>query len=358
MRSFRLDPYLWIHLAGAAAVPIFLELCFLGLAAGDPVLPIGLEFLLVAVVGIAPVFWMQWQRPFYIFSLLVVAIKPDQLTDEQRRLLRLFKTTPVKALTVVVSGVLAIALWKLFHAPPLDAASITFLPQWRLGGLLIGAIAFLLSNVFLQVPASVLRVLLATESQIDADDAYPVEHIPQDFSIIGLRVAKILPDMVVETPQPATEGAAASSSGLDTTSEKSAAGVTDQPKQPSSEAAPPVSPPEAVPATEAPSDSDESSEKSVPQPDETGETTETVAHDADHEDASETGDASSEDASAQPVDELADTLPDHPDTMSDADADALETDTDSKAETHEAEDPHKPNITQSINPDEPEPPSN
>jgi len=332
MRSFRLDPYLWIHLAGAAAVPIFLELCFLGLAASDPVLPIGLEFLLVAVVGIAPVFWMQWQRPFYIFSLLVVAIKPGQLTDEQRKILQLFRTTPVKALTIVVSGLLAIALWKLFHAPPLDAASIAFLPKWRLGGLVIGAIAFLLSNVFLQVPASVLRVLLATESQVNDAEPYAVEHISKDFSVIGLRVSKILPDMVVEKPQLATEGAA-TSSGLDTTAEKSTAGDADPPKQSSSEAVSPESTSDAVPATDASSDGDASSETSVPQSE---ETTETVADEADHADGSETSDASSEDASAQPVDELADTSPHPPDMM--PDADALETDTDSEAETHEADD--------------------
>lgn len=343
MRSFRLDPYLWIHLAGAAAVPIFLEICFVGLAAGDPVLPIGLEFLLVAVVGIAPVFWMQWQRPFYIFSLLIVAVKPDQLTDEQRRLLRLFKTTPVKALTVVVSGVLAIALWKLFHAPPLDASSIPFLPQWRLGGLLIGAIAFLLSNVFLQVPASVLRVLLAPESQVNDTDPYAVEHISKDFSVIGLRVERILPDMVLETPQLATEGAATSLSGQDTTTDTSKADAADQPKQSSPKAAPPESTPDAGSATDASSDGDDSPDESVPQ---TEGTTETIANDADHDEASETGDALSEDASAQSVDESAGTSPnDHPDTGS-------------EAETQDVDDPHNSNSAQSINPDESEPPSN
>ncbi|MGJ3250323.1 MAG: low-complexity tail membrane protein [Elainellaceae cyanobacterium] len=312
MRSFRLDPYLWIHLAGAAAVPIFLELCFLGLAAGDPVLPVGLEFLFVAVVGIAPVFWMQWQRPFYIFSLLVVAIKPDRLTDEQRKILHLFRTTPVKVLTIVVSGVLAIALWKLFNAPPLDASSIAFLPQWRLGGLLLGAIAFLLSNVFLQVPASVLRVLLAPESQVNDTNPYAVEHISKDFSVIGLRVERILPDMVVETPQLATEGAAASASGQDTTTDTSAADDADQPKQSSPEAVPPESTPDAGSATDASSNGNEL-EEPVPQ---TDGTTDTVPN-----------------------------------------ANASETDTGSEVETQDGEDPHNPNVTQSINPDESEPPS-
>ena len=102
MRSFWSDPYLWIHLAGVAALPIFLEVCFLGLAVGDPVLPLGLELLLVAAVGIAPVVWMQWQRPFYIFSLMAIALKPEQLTVDRRKLLRLFKAPANRGLTVGV----------------------------------------------------------------------------------------------------------------------------------------------------------------------------------------------------------------------------------------------------------------
>jgi hypothetical protein len=33
-----------------------------------------LEVLLVAGLGIAPVLWMQWQRPFYIFSIVAIAL--------------------------------------------------------------------------------------------------------------------------------------------------------------------------------------------------------------------------------------------------------------------------------------------
>ena len=77
MRSFWSDPYLWVHLAGLAAVPIFLEICLIGFAVGDPLLPGWLELLLVAAIGSAPILWMQWQRPFYIFSLVGVALQPE-----------------------------------------------------------------------------------------------------------------------------------------------------------------------------------------------------------------------------------------------------------------------------------------
>jgi hypothetical protein len=201
MRSFRLDPYLWIHLAGAAAVPIFLELCFLGLSVGDPILPLGLEFLLIAAIGIAPIAWMQWQKPFYIFSLLVIALQPSQLTDEQRQILRLFKTMPVKVLTVIVSVGLAVVLWQLFQTPPIPTSAIAFMPQGRLSGLLIAAIAFFLSHLFLQVPVSVVRVLVASESEIKSLSPYPVEQIAQDFMVLGLRVSSILPEMTLESPK-------------------------------------------------------------------------------------------------------------------------------------------------------------
>ena len=70
MRSFGSEPFLWIHLSGVAALPIFLGLCLLGLAVSSPLLPVWLEMFLVAVAGIVPVLWMQRFRPFYIFSIL------------------------------------------------------------------------------------------------------------------------------------------------------------------------------------------------------------------------------------------------------------------------------------------------
>ena len=92
MRSYWSDPYLWLHLAGLAVLPLWLEVGLLGLAVGDPVLPVWLELGLVGSVGILPILWMQLQRPFCIFSLVAVVVKPTQLTADQRKLLTLFKS--------------------------------------------------------------------------------------------------------------------------------------------------------------------------------------------------------------------------------------------------------------------------
>ena len=134
MRSFWSDPYLWVHLAGIAAVPLFLELCLLGLAVGTPIAPVGLEWLLVGAIGVAPVLWMQWQRPFSIFSLIVLALQPQQLTDDQRRILRLFRTPLEKGLAALMAIALLATLWQLFQIAPIASEVTPFSRFGHLGG--------------------------------------------------------------------------------------------------------------------------------------------------------------------------------------------------------------------------------
>ncbi|MEP0802919.1 low-complexity tail membrane protein [Funiculus sociatus] len=193
MRSFWSEPFLWIHLAGLAAVPICLEACCLFLAVGDPVSPGWVEMSLVAVVGIAPVFWMQWSRPFSIFSILAVAMKPEQLTDEQRCLLSQFKTPGNKFIAGAAAVFMLGLLWLLYQTAPLVASKAAFLPQWRLAGLLAATLAFLAGNLFLQVSLSVARVLFISEAAFWATPPYPLERICQEFTIPGLQVNQILP---------------------------------------------------------------------------------------------------------------------------------------------------------------------
>ena len=199
MRSFWTEPFLWIHLAGLAAVPLALEFVWLGLAVGDPILPVWLEFLLVAAIGIGPVLWMQLTRPFDIFSILVLAMKPEQLTQEQRRLLSLFrtKTNPVGSISAAVF--MLWVLWQIYRVAPLAAAVAPLAPRWRIAGLLGAGLAFLASNLFLQVPLSVVQVLLTSESEFGTTEPYPLEKTPQDFTIPGVRVNRILPPMITES---------------------------------------------------------------------------------------------------------------------------------------------------------------
>ncbi|NES19957.1 MAG: low-complexity tail membrane protein [Symploca sp. SIO3E6] len=193
MRSFWTEPFLWIHLAGLAALPLTLELVWLGLAVGDPILPVLLELLLVATIGIGPVLWMQLTHPFDIFSLLIVAIKPEQLTKEQKKILSLFKTKPNKILTVAGIVLMLWILWQINRLAPLSVTVASWIPGGHLVGLLGAALAFLVSNLFLQVPLSVTQVLLTSESVWQATPAYPIDKIQQDFTIPGIKVKQILP---------------------------------------------------------------------------------------------------------------------------------------------------------------------
>lgn len=204
MRSFRSEPFLWIHVAGLAVLPLWLQIVWLGLAVGDPRLPIWLELFLVAAFGSVPVFWMQWSRPFNIFSLLLVALKPEQLTQQQRQILSVFKSRKHRFLTVVAAVVLLWGLWQLYRVAPAVAMVASFFPQWRIAGLLLGGLAFGASNLFLQVPVSVLGVLSTSEKQLETLEPWAAEKIPQDFVVPGFRVGRIL-------PTPATEATESSS---------------------------------------------------------------------------------------------------------------------------------------------------
>ena len=211
MRSFWSDPFLWIHLSGAAALPIFLGLCLLGLAVGSPLLPVWLEMFLVAVAGIVPVLWMQWFRPFYIFSILVVAVKPQNLTSLQQRILTRFKTKLNQGIALFVAVLLEVILWQLYRLAPLAASVAPFSPSWRWAGLLLAASAFLASNLFLQVSASVMAVLLTPESEFAATKPHVLEKIRQDFTIAPWQVDRLLPALAAETT--ATVAAPAESIG-------------------------------------------------------------------------------------------------------------------------------------------------
>lgn len=191
--NFRFEPFLWIHLAGIAIAPLLLQIVWLGLAVGDPLPYVWLELLLLVAIGIIPIFWMQWQRPFEIFSLLLLAVKPKNLTPQQLQILSLFKTGKQRLLSLIVALGMVWVLWQLYRLAPLAAIAASFLPQWRILGLLIAALAFAASNLFVQVPVSVLGVLLTSNKKFDATTPYPSEKLSQQFTIPGFKVEKILP---------------------------------------------------------------------------------------------------------------------------------------------------------------------
>lgn len=195
MRSFWSEPILWIHLAGLATLPIFLAICLLGLAVGDPVLPVWLEFFLVAAIGVVPVLWVQLRQPFSIFAIIGLAQKPEQLSEQQRKILSRINTGANRVLALIAAIFLMVVLWQIYLVAPIAATVCPFPPTWRWAGLLIAGLAFLASNIFLQIPVSVARVFVTSETEFAATKPYPLERIPEDFTIVGLQVNQILPQL-------------------------------------------------------------------------------------------------------------------------------------------------------------------
>jgi hypothetical protein len=196
--NFRFEPFLWIHLSGIAIAPLLLQVVWLGLAVGDPLPYVWLELFLLVAIGIVPIFWMQWQRPFEIFSLLLLAVKPEKLTPQQLQILSLFKTGKQRLLSLIVALGMVWVLWQLYRLAPLAAIAASFLPQWRILGLLIAAFAFAASNLFVQVPVSVLGVLLTGDKKFNVTTPYPMAQISQQFMIPGFKVEKILPPITTQ----------------------------------------------------------------------------------------------------------------------------------------------------------------
>jgi hypothetical protein len=187
----RSEPFLWIHLVGIALFPVLSQIALMGLAVGDSYSYL-IELPLLVAIAILPILLMQLSRPFDIFSVLFLSLRPESLTEEQRKILALFKTASPKIWSLITALVMLLLLWLMYHLSPLATGIASFLPQWRILGLAIAAIAFLGSNLFLQIPLSVLQVLLTEESKLTQIEPYPREKIVQDFTVPGIKVNKIL----------------------------------------------------------------------------------------------------------------------------------------------------------------------
>ncbi len=210
MQGFRRDPYLWVHLSGLAAVPLALGICLLALAVEKTFLPGPLQLLLIALFGIGPVLWMQLQRPFSIFSVLAVALRPEALSDEQRRILGWFRTPISRAVAIATALLMGVLFWQLVRLAP-SVSSFTPLNGFApFNVLLLASGSFLAANLFAQVPVAVLRVMVLSPSRFEAGVPYPSDRIRQDFTLLGLKLNRILPELSwVDSPAaPVVEAAA------------------------------------------------------------------------------------------------------------------------------------------------------
>ncbi|MGC1308452.1 MAG: low-complexity tail membrane protein [Phormidesmis sp.] len=180
--------YLWVHLVGLAAVPLLLDICLAGLASAGPALPYRTQFWAIALLGIAPSLYMQLARPFYLFSLPPLALKPAVLSEDQRRCLTVLKSWQLKALAGMTAICLLWILVQLYERSP----QVT--PVMRpAAGLISAAVTFFLACTFLQIAVSAIRVILVGPDTLKRVAIFEEGAIASTFLIIGLRVNQILP---------------------------------------------------------------------------------------------------------------------------------------------------------------------
>lgn len=185
----RSEPFLWIHFGGIIVFPLMLGITVIGLTVGDRYNYL-IELPWLIAIAILPVSLMQLYRPFNIFSVLFVALQPEFLTQKQRKILALFKRKQQKVISAIATGLMLFSLWLLYNfSPVIELANL--LPQQRILGLAIASIAFLGSNLFLQIPLSAFQVLLTSESEFAQIEQCSLEEIKSDFTTAGIKVSQL-----------------------------------------------------------------------------------------------------------------------------------------------------------------------
>lgn len=186
MFKLQQNRYLWVHFVGLAAVPLLLDICLAGLASAGPALPFSGQYWAVALVGIVPATLMQFQKPFYIYSLPPLALKPSVLSEDDRRCLTVLQSWQMKALAAVTAAFCLWLLAKVYERLPLITPSMT--PQ---SGLISAIAAFFFICLFLQISVSVVRSLLIGQDMLKRVPPFEASAITANFLILGLRVNKI-----------------------------------------------------------------------------------------------------------------------------------------------------------------------
>ncbi|WP_162139108.1 low-complexity tail membrane protein [Synechococcus sp. PCC 7336] len=187
MRQSWFDPFVWIHVAGILVFPLWMLLCAIGLATGDPLGPAGLEKMAIALAGILPILAMQCYRPFNIFSVLLLALPPHQLADDRRRILAAFQAREHRWLAAAVAILLVYFLSDLYQIYPLleGLSPIADSPGAPISRFLIASLGLLGANLFLQVPLATLRVMVMEDGELTAIAPVTVEGAADDFTTLG-----------------------------------------------------------------------------------------------------------------------------------------------------------------------------
>jgi hypothetical protein len=190
-----LDPYLWLHVTGLALLPLSLALVAIALAWGTP-LPFAVgELVLVVLLGGVPVWALQILRPWNPFSFLFFQIPPERMDERQKQILRLIQGTRKPLLNILGAVVMVVLLWQIAHYAPLASSVSAGFWQWRVIGLVLAIAGFLLSNILLQIPLTLLPTLLLSEKTVSEIEPHPNVSIRRDFACWGIPMGQLFPSL-------------------------------------------------------------------------------------------------------------------------------------------------------------------
>ncbi|MEO0854940.1 MAG: low-complexity tail membrane protein, partial [Cyanobacteria bacterium J06648_11] len=165
------EPFLGLHAAAIAIVPLGLGLAQLGLAAGAPWLWPPLEIALVATLGLAPVAWLQALKPIYPFNAIGAYLPPRQLNRSRRRLLRAsigpkwLWLSVRQWVVVLVTVLLALSLVRMYWSAPLWSGLTFVKAGWltHLVGLFMASLGLAIASLGAHLHVTALRLLLVSD---------------------------------------------------------------------------------------------------------------------------------------------------------------------------------------------------
>jgi hypothetical protein len=176
-----------------------------GLAVGDPVFAPWFEIALLSLPAIAGVAWLQWQQPFYPFSLWLVTQSANTLSDRDRQALALLKqrrngwyTTGWIAIAVAI--VMLLIFRNLYVAAPLAEAIAPFPMGLRFFGIIWAEVFFFVSNAIAQAGISALRIKLTASSDLVSLPPIAIDKIKKSFTNFGKSIDNPISQAELNSP--------------------------------------------------------------------------------------------------------------------------------------------------------------
>lgn len=174
-------------------MPLWAALFLFAIANPDPFLPPGFTALLAGILGIGSVLWMQLRRPFYIFSLAILALRPEALQEHQRKLLRWFLSGLNRILAITTAIGLGLLLIQLYRWLPIVQLQNPLAALDPFPAFLLAIVTVWVLSLFVQVPVSVAPLLWLSDTAIANTEPLAPGQVAQQFTILGLPLKGLLP---------------------------------------------------------------------------------------------------------------------------------------------------------------------